>query len=180
MLEVKAYVTNLGKYNEGYLIGEWVTFPLSDEEMAEMLKRIEISDTPDADGNYYEEYFVTDYDSDLPLYKYFGEYPQLSELNRLAESIDALSEYDQRLLAAVLDSGDYDDIWEALDHLGEYSFYEDMTGAEYEERLVSECYDLDNLISGWLSAYITIDYEAMFRDDYSDVTEVDGGVLVHY
>lgn len=25
------YVTNLGKYNEGYLIGEWVSLPTSNE-----------------------------------------------------------------------------------------------------------------------------------------------------
>ena len=24
-----AYVTNLGKYNEGYLVGEWVKFPVT-------------------------------------------------------------------------------------------------------------------------------------------------------
>ena len=26
---LKAFITNLGKYNEGYLIGEWIEFPIS-------------------------------------------------------------------------------------------------------------------------------------------------------
>ena len=29
----EAFVTNLGKYNEGELVGEWVKFPTTEEEM---------------------------------------------------------------------------------------------------------------------------------------------------
>ena len=31
----EAFVTNLGKYNEGELVGEWVHFPTTEEEMNE-------------------------------------------------------------------------------------------------------------------------------------------------
>lgn len=27
------YLTNLGKYNEGYLIGEWVELPITEDEL---------------------------------------------------------------------------------------------------------------------------------------------------
>ena len=30
---IEAYVTNLGKYNEGKLVGEWVRFPTTEEKM---------------------------------------------------------------------------------------------------------------------------------------------------
>lgn len=33
---LKIYLTNLGKYNEGYLIGEWVTLPIDDDELEEV------------------------------------------------------------------------------------------------------------------------------------------------
>lgn len=49
------YLTNLGKYNEGFLIGEWVSLPISNEDIKNVLKRIKISNKPDANGNYYEE-----------------------------------------------------------------------------------------------------------------------------
>ena len=39
----EAYVTNLGKYNEGALVGEWVKFPTTPEEMQEVFKRIGIN-----------------------------------------------------------------------------------------------------------------------------------------
>ena len=37
-----AFITNLGKYNEGELVGEWVKFPTTPEEMQEVFKRIGI------------------------------------------------------------------------------------------------------------------------------------------
>ena len=51
----EAFVTNLGKYNEGELVGEWVEFPITNEEMQEVFKRIGI-------GGRYEEWFITDYE----------------------------------------------------------------------------------------------------------------------
>ena len=30
------YLTNLGKYNEGELVGEWVQLPISNEELQEV------------------------------------------------------------------------------------------------------------------------------------------------
>ena len=54
----EAYVTNLGKYNEGDLIGEWVKFPTTSEKMKKVYERIGIHAE-------YEEIFITDYDTDL-------------------------------------------------------------------------------------------------------------------
>lgn len=34
------FITNLGKYNEGELIGEWATLPISKEELQELFERI--------------------------------------------------------------------------------------------------------------------------------------------
>ena len=36
----EAFITNLGKYNEGELIGEWVKFPTTPEELQNVFKRI--------------------------------------------------------------------------------------------------------------------------------------------
>lgn len=38
----EAFVTNLGKYNEGELVGEWVHFPTTEEEMKKVFERIGI------------------------------------------------------------------------------------------------------------------------------------------
>ena len=51
-----AFITNLGKYNEGELIGEWVKFPTTAEEIKAAMDSIgmarrTISDTPMRSGS---------------------------------------------------------------------------------------------------------------------------------
>lgn len=82
----EAFITNLGKYNEGYLVGEWVKFPITNEEMQEVFKRIGIN-------RRYEGWFITDYECpDSQIYDLLGEYESLSELNYLAGKIMELDE----------------------------------------------------------------------------------------
>ena len=78
VIMLKIYLTNLGKYNEGELLGEWVELPVDEEELQEVFKRIGISSEPDAEGNYYEEYFITDYETDFDLQ--IGEYENINKL----------------------------------------------------------------------------------------------------
>ena len=95
----EAFITNLGKYNEGFLVGEWVKFPVTNEEMQAVFRRIGI-------GRRYEEWFITDYDCpDASIGKVLGEYESLSELNYLAGQIMELRESDD-FWRAVLDLGE--------------------------------------------------------------------------
>lgn len=98
----EAYVTNLGKYNEGELLGEYLKFPTTPEEVQALLKRIGI------DGVRYEEIFITDFDGDvLGLYDHLGEYKNIDELNHLACVISELDQGDLEKFEAVIDSGEY-------------------------------------------------------------------------
>ena len=80
----EAYITNLGKYNEGELVGEALKFPTTTEEVQGLLKRIGV------DGVRYEEFFITSFDGDvLGLYDYLTEYENLDELFlRLTDALD--------------------------------------------------------------------------------------------
>ena len=49
---MQVYIANLGKYNEGELVGAWFTPPIDYDEMAE---RIGLNDE-------YEEYAIHDYE----------------------------------------------------------------------------------------------------------------------
>ena len=57
MAVIEAYVTNLGKYNEGELASEPLKFPTTTEEVQALLKRIGV------DNIQYEEIFIADYDA---------------------------------------------------------------------------------------------------------------------
>ena len=91
------YISNLGKYVEGFLVGEWVELPVPTEELDEVLKRIGINEE-------YEEFFLTDWESEIyGLTKVIGEYSNIYKLNELAETIEALDSYDIKKLEAVLE-----------------------------------------------------------------------------
>lgn len=108
---IRIYLTNLGKYNEGFLIGEWLELPATDKEIADVLERIGVSDEPDENGNYYEEYFITDYETDVDGLR-IGEYDNLDDLNDLAEVLDGNEE-----AAAALIYYGYDTAEEIRDNL---------------------------------------------------------------
>ena len=98
----EAYVTNLGKYNEGRLVGESLKFPTTTEEVQALLKRIGI------DGVRYEEIFITDYEVNISgLYDCLGEYESIDELNYLASLISEMDQSDREKFEAVIDSGEY-------------------------------------------------------------------------
>lgn len=94
---LRIYLTNLGKYNEGVLIGEWVDLPVSEEELEKVFKRIGINDE-------YEEYFITDYESDIDGLK-VGEYENIDDLNELAEALEDLDSEEENVLSVMLEDG---------------------------------------------------------------------------
>ena len=75
--DMRVYIANLGKYNEGELVGDWFSFPIDEEDVAE---RIGLN-------SYYEEYAVHDTDN-FPIE--IGEYISIQELK---EMICELSDY---------------------------------------------------------------------------------------
>ena len=73
---LEAFITNLGRYNEGYLDGAYLKLPAEEEDVQALLKKIHV------DGVRYEEIFITDYETDVPgLYDCLGEYDSIDELN---------------------------------------------------------------------------------------------------
>ena len=102
MTVFEAYITNLGKYAEGQLVGETLKFPATTEEVQSLLKNIGV------DGVRYEEFFITAFDGDvMGLYDYLTEYENLDELNHLAHLISELDSDEIETLEAVLNKGDH-------------------------------------------------------------------------
>lgn len=162
-----AFITNLGKYNEGYLVGEWVHFPTTPEEMQDVFKRIGIGQKDDF-GQPYEEWFITDYDCYVPgLYDVLGEYESLDELNYLASKIEELSKDEWEAFNAAVEMGEYTgsikDLINLTENLDCYHLYSDIhsdSDLGYYWAEESGAYDTEAM--GRLSSYI--DYEAFGRD----------------
>ncbi|MDL2220752.1 antirestriction protein ArdA, partial [Eubacteriales bacterium OttesenSCG-928-N14] len=165
-------IGNLGKYNEGELVGEWVRFPITAEELSKVFERIGI------DGKEYEEWHICDYEvENSTLYALLGEYESLDELNYLAIRLDDLKEYERDIFYAALEIESCNGIQEVIHVLDSLDQYEVMRSVHDDYDLghyyieESGIYDLSSM--GNLGGYI--DYERFGRDirmeEYGDYTD---------
>ncbi len=160
MSAIEAFVTNLGRYNEGYLDGEFLKLPATTEEVQALFQRIHV------DGVRYEEIFITDYETDIPgLYDCLSEYANLDELNYLAALLDDLDEGDREKFEATLSYGDYTgslkDLINLAQNLDCYEYYPGICDEDDLGRyMIDEMGSLE--IPEYLQNYI--DYEAYGRD----------------
>ena len=154
----RAYVTNLGMYNEGRLVGEWVDFPIQcdgltlQESIEKILCRIGV------DGKQYEEYFITDYDSEIAgLTENFGEYENLFLLQALA----------CRICSQYCDQYSYKNMLESMLEYGEH------TGSVLELiNLVSNTenfYFLPDVASDYDLGYEYAENSGMFTEVYAQM-----------
>ena len=98
---IEGYITNLGLYNEGILVGEYISFPITNSELQKVLNEIGINEE-------YEEWFFTDYDGEYPeqVYRMLREYTPVSELNKIALALEKVNEAGaEEAFEAFLDSG---------------------------------------------------------------------------
>lgn len=160
-----AFITNLGKYNEGTLVGEWVKFPTTAEELKKVFERIGIGAKDDF-GQTYEEWFITDYDCYVDgLYDLLGEYANLDELNYLASKLDDMSQDEYERFQVAMKIGDHTGSIQELINLTEnldcYDVYPDIHDHDDLGRYYIE--ELDAMqVPEHLRNYI--DYEAYGRD----------------
>lgn len=144
---MKIFLTNLGKYNEGELVGKWISLPISSEELAEVLLEIGI------DGAEYEEYFITDYEAPFTI----GEYDNLERLNEIAEDLETFTETELKLFSVI--EGEFSDIETAIDKVkdGEILFYEDISNEEDLGQVIADYWEIPEHLASY------IDYEAIGR-----------------
>ncbi|MGL9728689.1 antirestriction protein ArdA [Enterococcus sp. DIV0756] len=154
---MQVYIANLGKYNEGELVGAWFSFPIDEEEVAEKIGL----------NAEYEEFAIHDYEAPFPI----SEYESIDRLNHLydlIQEIEGTPIYDE--LGEIL-SFWFKDMEELLEHADDIICYSDCESM----RDVAEYYVEE---TGMLSALPEnlrnyFDYAALGRD-----MEIEGNYLV--
>lgn len=147
-MDFQVYIANLGKYNEGYLVGAWFTPPIDYEEMAE---KIGLNDE-------YEEYAIHDYEAPFEI----SEYTSISEINHLCE---LLSEIEGTPLYDALDEIQnewFESLEELVENKDEIICYPDCDDMEdFAEYYVEESGQLSSVPENLQNF---IDYEALGRE----------------
>lgn len=148
---IRIYLTNLGKYNEGELVGKWIDLPTING-FDEDLKEIGINEE-------YEEWFITDYETDIDGLK-ISEYSNIEELDELAKNLEDLLYYEKEVIEALIFEG-YT-LEDALDKKDDCMIYYNCNDMEDVAREYIEQCGLLNDVSDILQNYF--DFEAYGRD----------------
>lgn len=158
-MEISVYVANLAMYNEGELVGEWITLPADEEELQHALDEILGSD---------EEMAIHDYESFFPIH----EYENVFTLNR---KIQRLQRHDPNIVRCLFEhTGSLDETISVIEG-GDYSCYlnvDSMEDVAYE--MVEE--GLFGTIPEALQSYI--DYEKLGRDLEHEGWAVHNGIAI--
>ncbi|MBU3228899.1 antirestriction protein ArdA [Clostridium algidicarnis] len=156
-MEMKVYLANLGKYNEGELVGAWFTPPIDYETMKEKIGL-------DAE---YEEYAIHDYELPFEV----DEYTPIREINRLCEIMMELESSPIYEELKEIQSMWFSSLEELLEHQDDIICYSDCDSMEDVARYsVEETGQLGEVPSN-LQNYI--DYQALGHD-----MEIEGNYLV--
>jgi len=158
---ISAFITNLGKYNEGELVGRWHDFPTTKEEIIETFGGIGV------DGINYEEFFITDYDINIEgIYDCLSEYSSIDEINYLATKISDMDSYELEIFESALQLGDCNNLPNLINLTENLDCYDYLEGVMDDYDLgyywlnESGCYDTETM--GQLHNYF--DYECFGRD----------------
>ena len=127
-----AFITNLGKYNEGELVGKWVEFPIDEDDFEEELAEIGIGSTDEFGQPVPQKetpYTPNNYSVSPEKFALKEVMDDLQASNKMQPVLDTLKTFDQDSLAEfakspkyltalsnLIDSGMYDSIRNELDH----------------------------------------------------------------
>ena len=160
------YANTWGNYNEnGADGGEWITLPMEEEELEEVLEKIAA-----AMGDEDPEWFVNDYEWTCEWEgREIDEYENIEKLNEYCQELSDLDEWEQKVYAAAVEY--WGEQYVNIDDLDEFNLYSDISDEYdlgYYWAVESGCYELDKM--GPLANYI--DYAGFGRDI---AIEADGG-----
>lgn len=161
---IRIYITNLGKYTEGELVGEWFNVLDGEDELQEVLERIGINER-------YEEYFITDFESDLE-HLHIGENDSIQDLIYYSDMIRNLTEGELKVLDAIIftTNDDFGTCVNTFIH-GRCSYYEGIKNNTHLGMALLQDDDIPEYLSGY------INYDAYGRD--SDYVIVDNGIAIY-
>ncbi|HAP3026857.1 TPA: antirestriction protein ArdA [Enterococcus faecalis] len=156
-MDMQVYISNLGKYNEGELVGAWFQPPIDMEEVKE---KIGLNDR-------YEEYAIHDFELPFEI----DEYTSISEINRLCALVEEIEDTDIFKELREIQRMWFSSLEELIEHKDDIICYSDCDSMEdVAAYYVEETGQLGEVPAN-LQNYI--DYQALGRD-----MELEGSFLI--
>ena len=174
---LKLFITDLAAYNNGFLVGEWITLPLSGKELYLAIQSI-LSEGEQACQSdvIHEETFITDYEwVGLELFN-VGEYDNPWDVNDDLGKLSELTPSQQKSVAFLLGEQLTYEVDDAIAKANDVIIHEKQSLEDVAYEFLQECYNLDSLPPIIVN---NIDYEGVARELEHDGTyfEIDGDVF---
>lgn len=150
-MEMLVYISNLGKYNEGELTGEWFSPPINIEEVKEKIGL----------NGEYEEYVIHDYELPFTI----DEHTSIHEINRLCTMVEELEGTPIYNELTEIQNMWFTNLEELLEHRDDIICYSCESMEDLAAYYVEETGQLGEIPSN-LQSYI--DYKALGRDMESE------------
>jgi len=174
---IDIFITDLSAYNQGSLVGRWVSLPLAKDKLSQSITEVlrEGEKVSGSDGH--EEVFITDYEAEILI----GEYDNIERLNELAEAMQNYSDDDLLKLKLLIYEGfnqrDISDNGIENYDVDIYDFTDNNSFTDIFELLAEQFVD-EGLFGCVPPNFVNyINYSAIGRDLSCDYTEFEHGVL---
>lgn len=153
-MEIRIWLGDLGAYNEGRLVGEWLSLPMDAKELATKVALY----SQDGLG----DYFIADWEVPAAFASIVGETVRPVVINDWAERLSDLNDHDLARAGYLVSNGH--DLSDALDSYEGVNFYPMQTLKDVAEQLVD-----DGLFGDIPKSLVNyIDYDAIARDMQHD------------
>lgn len=153
---MEVFIQNLKSYNDGIILGGWYRLGDTEENLQNFIER-KVS----FGGVKNPCVFISDYEQDDILYCP-SECEDIFELNELVRQFYKLDSAEQEKVNAILESGFYYDLEQAMEHKGSYALYTDIQSEEdFGRYLFNELETCQ--VPDFIKRYIN--YEAFGRDE---------------
>ncbi|NMV51762.1 antirestriction protein ArdA [Lactobacillus reuteri] len=138
-MKINVFVSNLAKYNDGELNGQWTTLPVDDVNK-DILDKLDLGG--DSKQGYYHDWFISDYEAPFKI----DEYDNLYALNELAEALEDYETIEDVYNA--LDDKDYTGCEDV------YDFDDDFFDTMFTDKAEIARATFFGEIQNWLDPYI--------------------------
>jgi hypothetical protein len=172
---LRIYITDLAAYNQGHLVGKWITLPLPEEDLEALQHEVLNLGASLCHDNEHEELFITDYEWEgFPL-ESVEEYSSITELNEHLDSLKDTNREERKAIAFLLAEGLAIDLEDAQHKSEDVIIHHEQNMEELAYDLIQECYNPDalpDIISN------NINYDGIAQDLEMDgcYFEVDGDI----
>lgn len=177
---LRVYITDLAAYNNGFLVGEWVSLPLDPAKLTYKIREILTEGQLQCnDAQHHEEWFITDYEwtGGASMFT-VDEYADVFALNDLVDELSGLCEH-ELLQVKFLHYGGYD-IRYSIDNHDDVEIHDYRSSNSFKDVYELLAEDLvDEGCFGEIPANLInyLDYSAIGRDLSFDYTEFEDMIL---